>query len=364
MRITIYGGGNIGTQFAVHCAEQGHRVTVFSSRPERFENTLRIVDRDGTVVHVGEICGATANPAEAFAGAELILVTVPADCMRSAADTVLRYADAGAAIGVVPGNGGSECAFASCIRRGNPFFSIERVPAIARLVRYGSTVMSTGYRSELHVAALPADLAPRYAALTEKIFQIPCRVIPNLLNLTMTPSNPILHTARLRTMFRDYRPGRVYPSIPLFYEDWTLEASELLLLCDGEVQEICRALPELDLRYVKSLREHYESPTAEAMTRKIAGIPAFRGIATPMTAVEGGFIPDLHSRYFTADFSYGLSIIRQIGAMTDTATPNIDEVLGWYESIRVEKDGFHYADYGIQTREDLVNFYGQPFSQR
>ena len=364
MKITIYGAGNIGTQFAVHCAERGHQVTVFSSRPEQFETTLRIVDQSGTVTHEGHICGATANPAEAFGAAELILVTVPADYMKTAADTVLRYASASAAIGVVPGNGGSECAFISCIRRGNPFFSIERVPAIARLVRYGSTVTSTGYRSELHVAALPSDLAPQYAALVEEIFQIPCRVIPNLLNLTMTPSNPILHTTRLRTMFRDYKPGKVYPRVPLFYEEWTMEASELLLLCDGEVQEICRALPELDLQYVRSLRDHYESPTAEAMTKKISGIPAFRGITTPMTAVEGGFIPDLHSRYFTADFSYGLSIIRQIGAMTGTAMPHIDEVLAWYESIRLEKGGFDYADYGIRTRADLVDFYGKSFSQR
>ena len=154
MRITIYGGGNIGTQFAVHCAEKGHAVTVFSSRPEQFDTTLRIVERDGTVTHEGRICGATADPAKALGGAELVLVTVPADCMAAAAENVLRYARSTAAIGVVPGNGGSECAFGSCIRRGNPYFAIERVPAIARLVRYGSTVMSTGYRSELHVASL------------------------------------------------------------------------------------------------------------------------------------------------------------------------------------------------------------------
>ena len=39
MKITIVGGGNIGTQFAVHCAHKGHEVTLFSSKPERFGTT-------------------------------------------------------------------------------------------------------------------------------------------------------------------------------------------------------------------------------------------------------------------------------------------------------------------------------------
>jgi hypothetical protein len=54
-------------------------------------------------------------------------------------------------IGVVPGNGGSECAFKKCIERGNTFFALERVPAIARLVQKGRMVKSTGYRKELRM---------------------------------------------------------------------------------------------------------------------------------------------------------------------------------------------------------------------
>ncbi|MBR4376501.1 MAG: NAD(P)-binding domain-containing protein, partial [Spirochaetia bacterium] len=36
MKITIVGGGNIGTQFAIHCAEKGHDVVIFTSKPEKF----------------------------------------------------------------------------------------------------------------------------------------------------------------------------------------------------------------------------------------------------------------------------------------------------------------------------------------
>jgi len=175
----------------------------------------------------------------------------------------------------------------------------------------------------------------------------------------MMPSNPILHTTRLHSIFEDYHEGAVYERIPLFYEDWDIRSAERLLACDEEVQDICGALPELRLHYVRSLREHYESPTAEAMKNKLRSIPAFRGITTPSVKVAGGYIPDLHSRYFTADFSFGLSIIKQIADFASVPVPHIDATLNWYEKIKVEDNAFRYADYGITNRDSLINFYSR-----
>ena len=47
MKITIVGGGNIGTQFAVHCAEKNHEVTVYTSKPDIYDGHLSIVDDIG-----------------------------------------------------------------------------------------------------------------------------------------------------------------------------------------------------------------------------------------------------------------------------------------------------------------------------
>ena len=357
MRITIVGGGNIGTQFAVHCAEKKHDVIIFTSAPGVFEKHLQIVDEKQTVTHEGDIRLATNKPEEAFSDCDLVIVTYPANMMKKAAEAMEPYISSETLIGAVPGNGGSECAFHRLIERGNIFFLIERVPAIARLVKKGSTVKSTGYRKEMHVAALPAAEAEKCAKLVESFFDIQCTSIPNILNLTMTPSNPILHTTRLRTMFSDYLPGVFYDRIPLFYEEWTDQASEFLLKCDDEVQAICRALPEHHLSYVKSLRDHYESYTVGQMTAKISGIPAFKGIATPSLKVGNKYIPDLHSRYFTADFSYGLSIIKQVASFAGVETPYIDDVMRWYEGIALENDSFSYADYGITSKEAFDRFY-------
>ena len=357
MRIPIVGGGGIGTQFAVHCAEKKHEVTVFTSTPDIYQKHLNIVDANGNTTHEGDIVGATSNPEIAFRNADFIMVTMPSTMMKTAADLIYDHSDSHPIIGVVPGNGGSECAFGKCIERGNTFFGLERVPAIARLVKKGATVKSTGYRDELHVAAIPAAKTEVCCELLQGIFDMTTKAIPNFLNLTMTPSNPILHTTRLRTLFKDYKPGVVYKSVPLFYEEWDDASSELLIACDEEVQQVCRVLPEYKLEHVKSLRIHYESPTVEAMTRKISSIEAFKGLTTPTVEVEGGVIPDLHSRYFTADFSYGLTIIKQVADLAGVSTPNIDATMQWYKDIAIEHDEFRFKDFGITDMKSFAEFY-------
>ena len=81
MNITIAGGGNIGTQFAVHSAEKGHSVRIFTSMPGHFEKHLSIVDRSGKITHEGDIVLATDDPREAFCDAEMIMITMPPTMM-------------------------------------------------------------------------------------------------------------------------------------------------------------------------------------------------------------------------------------------------------------------------------------------
>lgn len=359
MKITIAGGGNIGTQFAVHCAQAGHRVVMFTSKPERFGRHLTVVDETGRVTHEGDILGATNDAGEAFAGADVIFVTVPADCMKDTARKIIPHVKPGVRIGLIPGTGGGECAFRECLSRGAVVFGLQRVPSVARLVTYGSQVCATGYRAELFAAALPKSHTQECCGLLSQIFQMPCSALPGYLNLTMTPSNPILHTTRLRILFRDYKPGVTYDRIPLFYEEWDDASSELLFQCDAEVQALCGALSDFDLTGVKSLRVHYESDTPEQLTKKISGIAGFKGLKTPQAEIGGRYIPDLNSRYFTADFSFGLAILVQLAGMAGVAVPNMEQTLEWYQAIAVKKEMFRFSDWGITTLEDLTAFYLQ-----
>lgn len=408
MNITVVGGGNIGTQFAVHCAEKGHPVTMFTSGPEHFSQHLTIVDQDGSVLHEGDICCATSDPQKAFRGADMIMITMPPTMMIPLSEIIFDNTDSHTMIGFVPGNGGFELAFRKCIERGNVFFGIDRVPAIARLTGRGESVCCSGYKDKLYVAALPSKHTEKCASLIESIYDIPCVRLPGFMALTLTPSNPILHTARLRVIFRDYKPGVTYDSLPLFYEDWDDESSELLLACDREIEEICRALPDFGLQYVVSERDFYNAETASEMTLAISTEESLLGLSTPSVsanaaevvcrgqsglrtrrkqkkerieshmariakwrdgrrdrcsgetecaALKRALIPDLHSRYFTADFPYGLSVIQQIGCIAGVDMQNIESLLEWYDDIAVVNDRLYLSDFGISSMEDLRAFY-------
>lgn len=359
MNITIVGAGNVGTQFAVHCAEKGHKVTIYGSKPEKINKELTIINENDEVIHRGDIEKATNRESEAFSNADLIFVTMPATLMKSNAAKIEPFARPGLKICIAPGTGGGECAFRGCIEKGSTVFGVQRVPSVARLVEYGKTVRAIGYRCEMFVAALPNRETEECCKLIESIFDIKTSLLPNYLNITLTPSNPILHTTRLRNLYGDYHEGIVYDSVPLFYEEWNNETSELLLACDVEVQELCRALTQFDLSYVKSLRIHYESPTADAMTKKISSIAGFKGLTSPTVKVEGGYIPDFNSRYFTADFSYGLAILMQIAEFVGIDAPNMKETLDWYYGLVGKRDEYRFSDFGINSYKEFIEFYSK-----
>jgi len=411
MKITVVGGGNIGTQFAVHIAEKGHDVTMFTSNPKIFSEHMSIIDRSGKTIHEGNIYMATNDPHRAFNDADVIIITMPPTMMIPLSELIYENTDADTVIGFVPGNGGFELAFRKCIERGNVFFGIDRVPAIARLTERGREVCCSGYKDELYVGAIPAKQTEKCAAFIESIFEIPCVRLPGFMALTLTPSNPILHTARLKTIFCDYRPGVTYDSLPLFYEDWNDASSELLMACDDEIQGICRALPGFGLEYVVSERMFYNAYTVEEMTLAISTEESLLGLTTPSvrsedTSVKGRglggirskrrllseriarhmerrafwrerienrglsycekkeeenntLIPDLHSRYFTADFPYGLSVIQQIGKIAGADIPNIDSLIDWYDEIAIVNDKLIISDFGIIDMDSLREFYLQ-----
>ncbi len=357
MNITIVGAGNVGTQFAVHCAAKGHIVTIFSSKPQKLCKTMNIVNPAGDVILSGEMSNITSSEPLAFANADLIFITVPAFAMNDCAKKIIPHLKSDAMICLVPGTGGAEFAFKKALEKNAVIFGLQRVPSVARLTEYGKSVCASGYRSELFCAAIPSAYGDTAAKIITDIFDMPCTPMPNYLNVTLTPSNPILHTTRLCTLFKDYHNGIFYDKVPLFYEEWSDESSELLLRCDNEVQNICNALDALDLSYVKSLKLHYESNTAEQLTQKISSINSFKGLLSPCIQTENGFVPDFSSRYFTADFPYGLSILVQISQILQLDCPYMKRTLDWYYGIVGKEKEFSFKDYGIQTPDELISFY-------
>lgn len=329
MKITIIGGGNIGTLMAAELAVKGHRVTMCTSEPALWRKRIDVYDAEDRLLLQGELEEITSDIKAAVQEAELIWITLPAHLFRETAAKVCPLIREGQYVGIVPGTGGAEFAFREVVKRGGILLGLQRVHGIVRLKERGKSVYMLGRKKGLKLGTIPASECAALAAMTESFFDIPCTPVPNYLSVTLTPSNPILHTTRLYVMFREYSEGTVYPRNFLFYEEWDDASSEMLIACDGELQALCEVIP-MDLSAVESLCDYYESRTADAMTRKIRSIQAFKGLTSPMKQVEGGWIPDFHDRYFIADFAYGLKIIKELAVMYGVDTPCINQVWEWY----------------------------------
>lgn len=355
-KIAVIGGGNIGTQFACISASKGYMVNVFTSKPELYDETLEVVDEYGKVT-TGKLSIVSNNISEVIDGCRIIFVTHPAFRLKDLANQMLPFIEENMNICMVPGTGGAEFAFRDCIKAGATLFGLQRVPSVARLEQYGKRVRCEGLRKELFLAAIPSNKAEDLARFMSTLWGIPCTVLPNYLSVTLTPSNPILHTTRLRTLFADYEDGKVYDRNPLFYGEWDDASSSLLIACDAELQKMLKKMEKLDLHNVRSLKIHYESDTVEAMTKKLSSIKSLHNLASPMKQVEGGWVPDFTSRYFTADFPYGLAIIEELADVLGFDAPNIRKTMDWYRRITGDTDRLDLGAYGIHSLEDIYKLY-------
>ena len=55
MRITIIGGGNVGTLMAGEFAYKGHDVTVFTSKPDKWSREITVLDNADRVLFKGTL---------------------------------------------------------------------------------------------------------------------------------------------------------------------------------------------------------------------------------------------------------------------------------------------------------------------
>lgn len=368
MKVSIIGGGNIGTAMAAIIAQRGHDVIIKTGKPERWSKTIVYTDSENGETFSAQLSLITDKAKEA-AEADVIFITVPSFSLKSIADELKPYLKKKTAVGIIPGTGGAEFILHPLIKEGYTVFGFDRVPCISRVTEYGKKVNASKKKS----VRLAAFNCPDKAELCNKMFEllgVECFELANYLTVTFTPSNPILHTTRLYAMYQGAAPEYSWPENVPFYESWDNLSSEMLIKCDDELQGLCKKIDGLDLTGVIPLTIHYESPTVEAMTNKISNIPAFKGITSPMVEVNGRYILDLNSRYFTEDFPYGLCIIKGFAEIFDYPVPNIDKVLKWYQDISGKvyetETGFNGPDlkdtavpqlYAIKTPEDVYDLY-------
>jgi len=367
-KVCILGGGNIGSLLLADLSKKAS-MRLFTSRPEKWKKEIEVYDSEDNLEYTGHIEIISDNPEEVIPDADIIISTIPTHIFPNVIGRIKSYINPKTWLGIMPGSGGKEFYLREALNNEQIIFGFQRVHGISRIKEYGSSVYDLGKKSELFIGSLPSDMAPDISDTIEGLIGIPCIPVPNYLSITLTPSNPILHTSRLYSLFKNYE-NTVWHNEIFFYREWDDFASNILIGADSELQLLCSKIEELDLSYVRSLKEHYESNTTQKMSNKIRSIKAFKDIKAPMIKDAGRYIPDFNSRYFKEDFPYGLCIIKSFCYIAGIGTPIIDEMLQWYAStnnLEYYVDGkFEGKDledlllpqnYGINSVADIVKFY-------
>lgn len=358
MRVCIIGCGAIGLSCAVDLVRTGNDVVIYTTHNFKSDGTILQINTDNGQEYTAGGIEFKSDLSAAVAGCDYAFLTYPAFMFGSIAPELESAMSKKTVLCVFPGTGGVEFAFKNLIEKGITVTGLQRVPYTARVAEYGKVVKTGGKKGKIYLASLHKMKIDSVCSDISSALDISCLPLPNYLSVTFTPSNPILHTSRLYAMFRAYEPDEEFDRNFLFYEEWDDATSEIMLQCDHELQQICKALAPLDLTNVLPLKEYYESQTVSQMTAKISGIASFKGITSPMVKSNNGkWKIDWKSRYFTADFPYGLAIIKSFADVLDTDTPQIDEVLRWYVSSTGDKKLFDITQFGLQNKDDIINYY-------
>lgn len=331
--VCVCGGGSLGHVCAGFLAHrEGVKVNVLTRRPSSWGDTMELNLPDGTAFE-SPLAKVSSDPAEVIPAADIVLVCLPGFSIEEMLSSIAPHVRPGTFVGSVFCSTGFFFTAHRYFRSDVPLWGFQRVPFISRTKEYGHKANLLGFKQSHNIAVENAKDPESFRALVEELFGSPVNLLKNYYEASFTNSNPILHPSRIYTLFKDWHPGVVYDRQFLFYEEWTDEASELLIRLDAELFSV---LARLDVTegFLKPILEYYESVDAPSLTRKIRSIGGFKGILSPMVQTAEGWIPDLASRYFTEDFPFGLRFIREKASELGVPVPMVDEIYRWYESLR------------------------------
>lgn len=330
MNICIVGSGNIAHALI---ALLGHENEINILSSSFFDVNEIIGYTDGVEKFRGTINTISSDPKDVIPESEMIIFTVPAFVRKEYLLKIKDYIDKNCYICSLPGIGGFDEEVKDIFGNNElKIISAQRVPCISRIIKKGESVNMT-LKDSMFVAT-NIDKS-KIKLLLENIFKIRIKILDDFMEVNLSNSNPILHSARLYSLFKNYKKNIYYKEAIPFYENWNDEASEILLQMDEEFMKI---VDKLNLKNVKSLKEHYEIRNTEEMTNKIRSINAFKGVYTPMIQTTNGYIPNFDSRYFTEDINIGLKYIIDVSekiGLNSSFLKHIYEILNHKYFLRI-----------------------------
>lgn len=350
IKVCICGGGSQGHISAgVIGSRDNYDINILTRRPNDWSHDFVTIDLTGKEYksHLNIISN---NPVDVIPDADIVLVCLPGYAIKEELEKIKPYIKDGSIIGSAFGGSGFFMQIINVFGASIKSFALQRVPYTGRVKEYGHSATLKGYKPYLKVATMNINEPETLLSIIENWYHTPVYHLKHWLEATLSNSNPLLHPCRMRIMFKDWTPDKIYPEIPFMYNtDWNDESSECWVACDNELRKVMDKLP-MDAKEVPSVLEYYECRDIPSLTQKMQSIEPFKTVKAHMLESNGGYKLDASIRYFTEDIPYGLMMIKAFAQYIGVSTPRIDDVIYWAQNVMDE----NYLNNGMIT-DDAFN---------
>ena len=295
MKICICGGGSLGTVCAgVFSSINGVEVNLLTQHPKKWAERIKVVDLNNTIFS-GKLNIVSNSSEIVIKGCDIILLCLPGYLIEETLIKIKPFLDNKTMVGSIVSSTGFFFQAHSILPKNAKLFGFQRVPFIARVIKYGHEAALLGYKNTLNIAIENLEDIDGFKSVVEKLFMTPVNILNNFYEACLTNSNPILHTGRLYSMWHNWN-GEAIPECTLFYKDWNDDSSKTIIEMDKEFMRILSCLP-VDKSQIPALLDYYESHDETSLTKKISSIPAFQSILSPMKQTDSFWKQIFYGRF-------------------------------------------------------------------
>ncbi|MGI8466265.1 NAD/NADP octopine/nopaline dehydrogenase family protein [Pectobacterium punjabense] len=354
LNVVICGAGKTGHLATVLFKQLPDvEVTLLGSHPrllaayQQHGKRLHALLPDGEVLTATPDC-VTCDPAEACRDADVVIITVPANFRADILARIVPHLPANKPVyvGAIPGFCGfdwlAERELAACPNA--VIWGMKDVAHIAFDLLPGQSIKMGGEKSTLYVATHRRETAASQQALVallQRLYAAPVVLLPDYLEITLTPGNPIMHSAVIYGLIGPYGQwhARPFPQPLCWWNDCPELGAYYLERMDEENQRLCAELEarlSVQLGSVLPLKQEiidaYGEQIADAhtMLSVLRTNQAYHGIGLPLRKHDaGGYVFDTQHRVFQEDIAYGLSLLVTLAENLAVSVPYIEEVYRW-----------------------------------
>ncbi|MBX5457371.1 MAG: NAD/NADP octopine/nopaline dehydrogenase family protein [Thermogemmatispora sp.] len=326
--IAVLGGGNGGFAAAAHLSALGEQVHLYSRSPA----TLRIARERGGIAYSGvageglaAVACLTNDLAEALAGAELVMLCVPATAFADLARALapLLAQAGGPPVLLNPGNTGGSLAFRRLLIEAGcasppPIAETNTLTYICRKQGEGEVYISSLVQ-HVRLAVLPASAAERLWPLLSRLYPS-LRPVEHVLVTALSNVNAVLHP-----------PGMVLSAAWIEHS-----GGDFRYYYDAGTPAVAQVMADLD-------RERLAVAAAWGLSLEpFPQLFADLGSTSPEAGASGSFLrmlresapnqfikapANLDSRYLHEDIPFGLVPMSELGRALGVATPVMDALI-------------------------------------